>query len=212
MKIKLIVISMITCILLIFSLVSCKNIVSTSTDSKSKVSEIVNSLKKDSSVKEYAISHNSKKIAVIKLIDNKYEAYITEVADNKQSIISDIKALSQLYTLSWSYNDKYIAIDDGTSDEFITYIINTSTLKEQLQIGDTGFVWANNKNSIAIEIVDDSVPQITPTELTGSSGVVTYDVDTNQKQVYLEPNPQNVYNVIKWDNTGLTVRINKLSK
>jgi hypothetical protein len=175
--------------------------------SESNLSRMLKSLKNDKSVVCYAESHDSKKIAVV---ENKPNAaysdlYLFDVSSRQKIEIAISDNQSSLHTLIWSYDDKYFSVNDGTGVQVDTYIINVATNSIQLTVGNCGMVWNYNKNIIAFTVENSSVQTDEPTELGGSTDVVIYDIITLKHRKVLYANKEYLYNLVKWDEAGLTL-------
>jgi hypothetical protein len=187
--------------------------------STSNLNKIVNTLKKDKNVKKYVVSSDSKKIAVIKMTKNVNasgstgEFDIINVDDNKTNIVPEIQYDDMhMQEATWSYNNQYLAIENGTAAQHGVTIVDASSYKMVLDESlCTEFVWKSDANSFVYATVDKSVPQITPTELDGSPELLTYDLDTKKTEVILKADPKNLYYPVKWDKWGIQIRICKLS-
>lgn len=143
------------------------------------VSQMETALKQEQGITEVAASHNQKNIAVIKLsgqaAGNVGEVDIIDISTGKRAKVPGASD-DDLRTLSWSYDDKYLAIGAGTSAQGGTVIIDASNRNAVLTVADSsGFVWSSDSNQIVFAAINESVQPVTLTELSGAPQLDLYE-------------------------------------
>jgi hypothetical protein len=191
-----------------FSVISAPACSTAKPSAKSNLSSIVASLKQDKNVSEYAVSHNSDKIAVIRTnAQGSRSAYVITVANKKQQLVQ-ITEFSVLHSFIWSYNDKYLSIIDGTTTGQTVYILNASNLTKHLTVcsacGD-GMVWSYGSNVAAFSVINTAVKPVIDSDLGGGTDIIIYNIDTLKYRRVIKANPQYEYNPAKWNKDGLSI-------
>lgn len=144
------------------------------------VSELVRAVQGEKYVQTVAVSHRQKYIAAIKLIPQAAgsvgEVDVIDTASGKRTKVPGVSD-DDLRILSWSYDDKYLAVDIGSSAEGATYLVGIPKLDTLLTIGDnTGFIWSSDSEQIAFGQVNDAVQPAELTELTGTPQIDLYEL------------------------------------
>jgi hypothetical protein len=174
---------------------------------KSDLSVIVDSLKKEKDITEYAVSHDLREIAVIKMkTGGLFEFYVITVSNKKITEVTLPDDVFALHTIKWSYNDKYFSVEDGSSMQCGVYIFSFPTLEKRLSLGIAGnFLWANKSNTVVFAEVNKMVKEAVQTELDGAAEIKIYNIDTLTSRILINAKSQYYYNPAKCDEKGLLI-------
>lgn len=179
------------------------------TSSTTVLTSAVASVKAEKTVKQYTVSHSGQKIAFIKKgTGDAFALCVMTVADKK--LIKVAKLSGMLYDPKWSYDDKYLSVEDGTAVTKVTHIVTVSTLRNRWAVQNTGMVWAKKSESIAFSVVNPSVKQVVETELDGATDVIVYNIDTIKYKRIIKADARYDYQPAKLDGTELTVKRSSL--
>jgi Tol biopolymer transport system component len=171
----------------------------------SPLSSVVSALKADKNVRQYAVSHGGQKIAVVKKNSGgEYDLYIMTAANKKLDKVAKVSGM--LYDPQWSYDDKYLSVEDGTGALKETDIVTVSALKKRWGVQNTGMVWAQKSESVAFSVVNPAVKQAVETELDGATDVIVYNMDTIKYKRIIKADARYDYRPLKWDGSGLVIQ------
>lgn len=169
------------------------------------LSPAISALKANKNVKQYAVSHSGQKIAVIKKnAAGEYDLFVMTASGKKSDRIAKVSGM--LYDPKWSFDDKYLSVENGTAVLKETDIITVSALKKRWAVQNTGMVWAKKSESIAFSVVNPSVKRAVATELDGATDVIVYNIDTIKYKRIIKADPHYDYRPLKWDGSGLSIQ------
>lgn len=174
--------------------------------SASRLSSIESALKRDKAVAGYAVSHDASEIAVARTAKNGGSFSILAVSSGRESAVPMSGAYMNLYSPAWSYDDRYVLVNDGTAVQHAVYVIDPVQMRRRLTVAVAGAVlWAPASHSFAFLDVDPAVPLVLETELDGAEQLKVYNVDTLIWHRYVHPDPRYVYTLRGWSAAGLAV-------
>lgn len=166
---------------------------------------ILSSLKNDSSVKQYEVSHNSQKIAVVKTKNADDLATllsIISVGTKQEAAVNGIEDPMQLYGPEWSYDDSYLSVNNGTAIQRTTYIVDADSWKIQMRLPNMNLIWGTNQNKVAYTDTDSSVKPDVLTELDGSVRICIANAETKKQKIVIPASPRYNYTLTHFDAAG----------
>lgn len=176
--------------------VSEENIVDTSKDG---IREIVNN---DNKIDEIVWSNDEEKVCFTRINESmEYELFIWKVGQAEEKQVAGI--IGNLYDISWSPNNKYVTLNEGTSVLYETFIILVNDMEVLDKVVCTGGpIWSMDSNSILFAILNDKKPTV-DLELDGTTDLMVYDLNLMRKEIILEASNDYMYNPVSWDEEGI---------
>lgn len=159
-------------------------------------------LQADEKVEEIAWSIDNIQVFFTKDIgDYQFQLYTWKVGEEKEKEIKGING--NLYDLTFSPDNIYITINEGTSNVYETIIISVEDIAIVDRIVNTGGpIWSIDSKQIAFAILNDKQPSI-EIELSGTSDIMLFDIGSKTQTIILEADNNFMYQPISWDETGL---------
>lgn len=164
--------------------------------------DIQDALKKDEKIADIIWSKDNSMVAFTKYIDDfEKQLYIWNILEESEKQIEGVSG--NLYEIRFSPNDKYITVNEGTSNVYETIIITIEDFKIVDRVVNAGGpVWSPDSQKIAFAVLNDKEP-IIPMELSGTTDLMIYDIKANIKPVVLEANNYFILSPVYWDKNGL---------
>ena len=132
------------------------------------------------------------------------------VIDTKSGRETAVPSISgNLYDPKWSFDDKYLIVEEGTAIRHTTHLLIASTLREKAALGVTAAIWASSGDYLAISKVNNLRPTV-EMELDGTTDIFLVNADTLGEKLFLKANADTLYTPEKWDGTNLYVRKSSL--
>ncbi len=185
-----------------------------SADSKpqaDRLASTVKKLKNDKTVEQYEVSHNSMLIAVIRRENDELGSFsLLNVSEEKEIPIPAVEK-GNLYDPKWSFDDKYVSVEEGTAVQHNTFVLDPSSLKIRTQIGNTGMVWAPDSETAAFSTVNREIKPVIEMELDGTADLTIYNLDSLKSKRILKGTANIMYRPEKWDKSGLYVNKSTLN-
>lgn len=175
---------------------------SNDTESTNTKEDIQICLEKDENVDGISWSKDNTQVAYTKDTgDLMKDMYIWKVGEKEKKV----KGLSgPLYDITWSFDNKYITINEQTSNIYKTIIISAEDLLIVDEIGQiaAGPIWSLDSEKIAFAMQNDKEP-IIDIEASGTTDLMIYEISKNRKIVVLEADNDFFYSPLVWDENGL---------
>lgn len=163
---------------------------------KAASADILDTLKSEKYVKSVVASHDRRHAAVIKIIGNGAgstgEVDVVDASTGASAKVPDLDN-DDIRAVKWSFDDRYLAVDSGTSPEGSTAIVDAARLDRLLDTGDTGFVWSSDSERIAFAVEDESVPFIELSEPPCAPQIEVYELPSLRHKVLLSADPRYDY-------------------
>lgn len=171
-------------------------------------SEQIAALRQDSSVSQFEVSHHSGQIAVARKAGDVMSFSVIDTKSGRETAVPSISG--NLYDPKWSFDDKYLIVEEGTAIRHTTHLLIASTLREKAALGVTAAIWASSGDYLAISKVNQLKPTV-EMELDGTTDVFLYHADTLSEKLLLKADSDTLYTPEKWDGANLYVRKSSLT-
>ncbi len=185
-----------------------KDVINSSEETNTK-EDIQADLEENKNIDDITWSYDKSKVAYTKDIgDYMKQLYVWKVGEENEKKIEGVNG--NLHGISWSFDNSYITVNEGTSSLKNTIIISS----EDLQVYDTvenagGPIWAPNSEKIAFAVINDIEP-IIPIEFNGTRDIMIYNINLMTKIVVIYAENDYLYLPISWDGNGLKYEKNYL--
>ena len=166
-------------------------------------SEQISALRRDASVSQFEVSHHSGLIAVTRNPGYQMSFSVIDTKSGREIALPSITG--NLYDPKWSFDDKYLIVEEGTAHRHTTHLLVASTLREKAAFGVTAAIWASSGDYLAISKVNKLRPTV-EMELDGTTDIFLINADTLVEKLFLRADSDTLYTPEKWDGTNLTVR------
>ena len=161
-------------------------------------------LKSDKTVTQFAVSHGKNRAAVIRDKGSHTLAFsLLSAETGKETAVAAVPE-GNLYDPVWSFDDRYLAVEEGTSVLRTTYFLRPVTGGLRAKVENTGMVWSPDSERVALAVVNKTRP-VVDLELDGTTDIQILNVGTMKLQTVLRAGADVMYSPAKWDASGLTV-------
>jgi len=171
-------------------------------DKDKETPDIQTRLEQDENVSEIIWSNDKLRVAYLKEIgDFQKELYMWDTTEEKEVKVEGLEG--NLYDITWSPDDIWVTVNNGTSNLYETLIINPFNLMIQYTIvNSAGPVWCEDSNKIAFAVPNNK-EAIVPTELSGTTDLIVFYLDTMTQYTVLEGESDFSYAPLDWNNDEL---------
>lgn len=165
-------------------------------------------LKKYPEAKLHVLSYSKRKMAIVQEI-KKNGGKVDEIgvyseADKKLTNVKEVTT-ADCRALAWSYNDKFLAVDSGSTMEGKIYIIDMSTYQQKLEVENAGYMWSTDNDYLAVSTIDNTMKSEVATKLDGATGMTVYNMDTLKKHLVLSASASYVYEPLTLDSNKIII-------
>lgn len=172
------------------------------TDETITKADIDDNLKNDESVMEIVWSKDSSVVAFTRDIgDYQLQLYIWVVDVEAEERVLGVDG--NLYDISWSSNDEYVTVNEGTSTMYNATIVSI----KDISIVDNvvcvaGPVWSPDSTQIVFAVLNDKMPSVA-VEWDGTSDLVLYELENKKQEIIVEARNDYYYIPNSWNNEGI---------
>lgn len=132
---------------------------------------------------------------------------VTDTKSGRETAVPSISG--NLYDPKWSFDDKYLIVEEGTANLHTAHLLAASSLKENAAMKVTAAIWAPSGEYLAVSRVNQLKPTV-DMELDGTTDIFLIHADTLAEKLLLKADSDTLYTPEKWDGINLYVRKSSL--
>ncbi len=171
-------------------------------------SEQIAALRCGASVSQFEVSHHSAQIAVIRKTGDEMRFSVIDTKSGQETVVPSISG--NLYDPKWSFDDKYLIVEEGTANLHTSHLLTAATLGEKAAFKVTAAIWAPSCEFLAVSRVNKLRPTV-DMELDGTTDIFLINADTLGETLLLKADADTLYTPEKWDGVNLYVRKSSLT-